>query len=115
MANPTINQNGTATITPSQNCTITTSNGASSTINTVNTSNSNNLMVVISGVPAATGVAVFVNGQPSPYLNGLFTIPANSPGFAVVIFGNLLGAVITIQNNTSTAVPASASITCVTA
>ncbi|WP_342332892.1 hypothetical protein [Pedobacter sp. FW305-3-2-15-E-R2A2] len=113
MANPTINQNGTATITPSQNCTITTSNGASTTINTVNTSTSNNLMVVISGIP--TGASVFVNGQPSPYLNGLFTVPANSPGFAIVAFGNMGGAVITIQNNTSSAVPASALITCVTA
>lgn len=114
MPNPTINQNGTATITASQNCTITTSNGVSSTINVVNTSNSNNLMVVISGVPSAPGVSVFVNNQPSPYLNGLFTVPANSPSFAIVIFGNLMGAVITIQNNTSSAVPASALINCVT-
>ncbi|MFD2287272.1 hypothetical protein GJU39_13715 [Pedobacter petrophilus] len=113
MANPTINQNGTATITPSQNCTITTSSGVASTINTVNTSTSNNLMVVISGVP--TGASVFVNGQPSTYLNGLFTVPANSPSFAIVVYGTLMGAVITIQNNTSSAVPASALITCVTA
>lgn len=113
MANPTINQNGTATIAPSQNCTITTSSGVSSTINIVNTSNSNSLMVVISGVPA--GASVFVNGQPSSYLNGLFTLPANSPTFAIVIYGNLGGAVITIQNNTNPSIPASALITAVTA
>lgn len=113
MANPSINQNGTATILPGQNCTITTSTGVASTINTVNTSSSNILMLVISGVPS--GASVFVNGQPSTYLNGLFTVPANSPSFAIVVYGTLNGAIITIQNNTSSSVPASGLITAVTA
>ncbi len=115
MANPTINQSGSATVTPGQNCTITTSNGATSTITISNPSNSNNVMLAISGIPAGPGISTFVNNVQSATSNGIFTIPANSPSFTVIEFGNMLGSVITIQNLTSSAVPANLFLTVVTA
>jgi len=111
--NPTINQNGAASITSGQNCLWNTANGSGSTITITNSSRANNLVVVVQGAPGS-GIIVQVNGTLQPSLDNIFTLPPNSPSFAVIGTGDFRGSQVTITNITNIQNDAAAAIQCVT-
>ena len=111
--NPTINQNGTASISSGQYCTWNTANGSSSTITIANSSRANNLIIAITGAPGS-GLIVQVNGQLVPTLDNIFTLPPNTPSFTVIGTGNFGGSTVTITNITNAQNDAQAAIQCVT-
>lgn len=110
---PVINQNGSASISSGLYCTCITANGRTSTLTIANSSKTNNLTVAIAGAPIS-GIVVKVNGQAQPTLSNIFTLPPNSPSYAISATGNFGGATLTISNVTSKLNDASASIQCVT-
>jgi hypothetical protein len=113
MANPVINQNGSAAIVSGQYCTWNTANGSMSTISISNSSRANNLVIVIQGAPGS-GIIVQVNGALQPTLDNIFTLPPNSPAFTVIGTGDFRGSQVTITNITNAQNDASAAIQCVT-
>jgi hypothetical protein len=111
--NPVVKQNGIASIRSGQNCTWNTANGQISTISIVNSSKANVLSIVVAGAPIS-GITVQVNGKVQQTLNGIFTLPPNSPSYTVVATGNFGGAALMISNITNPQNDASAYIECVT-
>ena len=96
--NPVINKTGSADILPTYTATWNTANGSNSNMTITNKSRQNTLSIIISGVPA--GVNGFINGKEAE-LNGLHTIPPNTPTYTIVGNGDFLGVKVTVQNNTN--------------
>jgi len=105
--NPVINQQGSASITSGQFATWNTANGSASTLTITNSSRANTLTFTIAGAPA--GVNCYDNGATKP-MNGLFTIPPNSPSYQVIGVGDFSGVQVTISNVTNAQNDASAEI-----
>lgn len=110
---PVINQTGSATINSGLYCIWTAANGRNSTISIVNLSRTNNLSIAITGAPSS-GITLQVNGQVQQTLNNIFTLPPNSPNYAVVATGSFGSSTITIANITNKLADATASIQVVT-
>jgi hypothetical protein len=111
--NPTINQSGSASIQSGQFCTWTTANGSNSTLSIANSSRANNLIVAIQGAPA-TGLIVQVNGVAQSTVDGIWTLPPNSPAMVIMATGNFTGSTVTITNITNAQNDAAAAIQCQT-
>ena len=108
--NPTINVSGTAEIAAGQNCAWTTNSDGNATMSITNTSRSNQCKLSISGAPS--DATVTVNGGSSEAMNGIFTIPSNSPNYSIDCFGDYGGSIITITNITNSQNDATANIAC---
>jgi len=111
--NPVINQSGSASITSGQYCTWNTANGSASTLNIANSSRANNLIVAVQGAPAS-GLIVQVNGAMQPTVDGIWTLPPNSPSMVIIATGNYGGSTVTITNITNAQNDAAAAIQCQT-
>ena len=97
--NSTIECSGMATFGPNQFCTWKTPEGLTSICKVTNPS-SNTLYFVITGAP---DTARNTDGGP---LNGLYSIPPNSPTTCVQAIGDFLNHQILIANTTNTVIPA---------
>jgi hypothetical protein len=108
--NPVINQDGTASVSPGSHATWETANGSNSTLNITNASGANTMTLAISGAPGS-GLIVTLNGESQSSLDNIFTLPPNSPAYALVAFGNFNGSTVTINNITNAGKPADATVT----
>ena len=107
--NPTINISGTAEIAAGQNCAWTTNSDGNATMSVTNISRENQCKLSISGAPS--DATVTVSGS-SEAMNGIFTIPSNSPNYSIDCFGDYGGSIITITNITNSQNDATANIAC---
>lgn len=106
--NPTIDEQGSASILSGQFCTWNTASGSTSTLTISNASRANTLTFTIAGAPSS--VQCYLNNQVQTSANGLFNIPPNSPSFNLVVTGDFLGAQVTISNITNAQNDAEAAI-----
>ncbi len=105
--NPVINETGNANVPPTGTATWNTVSGSVSNMTITNVSRENTLNIIISGIP--DGVSGFINNQPGT-LNGLHSIPPNTPTYSIVGNGDYKGAKVTVQNNTNEQNPATGNI-----
>lgn len=109
--NPVITGAGSVTLTPGNYCTWLTAGGTgvNSTVNITNQSLANNCVLAITGAPS-TGIFATLNGVMQTSLDGIFTLPPNSPNFQLSGFGPFGGSQVTITNITNPTIPATAFI-----
>ena len=94
--NTTIKGQGSSTISPNFHCTWYTTNGSTSTITITNSGSENTLTFDVSGAPETIS-AVGPNGEIKKF-NDRWTIPPGESKGQVKAFGNFMGTVVSIMN-----------------
>lgn len=106
--NPLIDVSGATQVSAGQNCRWTTKSDGNATMTIINISKINQCRLSISGAPSSA--TVILNGGALVPMNGIFSIPSNTPNYSIVCFGDFGGAIITITNITNSQNDATANI-----